>query len=152
MASLGHNKLIQWSVVKTWSNITWYCTLHCRNSGRISIRGRTHKRNPIWGIFREYFGEYWQCYNRTTMYEAGWLIPCLTQQYWPGLCLTLISAWISNYVHYKMWDEMTYPFPNFNGCTVEVWEWINNFISHFSVHVITYPCLVLKLEHSYRSR
>ena len=23
-------------------------------------------------------------------------------------------AWISNYIHYKVWDEITYPFPNFN--------------------------------------
>ena len=22
-----------------------------------------------------------------------------------------------------MWDEINYPFPNFNGYTVEVWEW-----------------------------
>ena len=35
-------------------------------------------------------------------------------------CLTLITAWISNYIHYKVWDEITYPFLNFNGCTVEV--------------------------------
>ena len=41
-----------------------------------------------------------------------------------------------------MWDEITYPFPNFNGCTVEVWEWINNFIPHFIMDVITYPCWV----------
>ena len=34
--------------------------------------------------------------------------------------LTLIPAWISNYIHYKVWDELTYPFLNFNGCTVEV--------------------------------
>ena len=34
--------------------------------------------------------------------------------------LTLISAWISKYTHYKMWDEITYPFLNFNGATVEV--------------------------------
>ena len=34
--------------------------------------------------------------------------------------LTLIPAWISNYIHYKVWDEITYPFLNFNGCTVEV--------------------------------
>ena len=53
--------------------------------------------------------------------------------------LTLIPAWISNYMHYKMWDEITYPFPNFNGATVEVWEWISNFIPHFTGHVITYP-------------
>ena len=34
--------------------------------------------------------------------------------------LTLIPAWISNYVPRKVWDEITYPFLNFNGCTVEV--------------------------------
>ena len=36
--------------------------------------------------------------------------------------LTLIPAWISNYMPSKMWDEITYPFPNFNGCTIGVWE------------------------------
>ena len=40
--------------------------------------------------------------------------------YWHGL--TLIPAWVSNYIHYKVWDETTYPFPNFNGATLEVWE------------------------------
>ena len=35
-----------------------------------------------------------------------------------------------------MWNEITYPFPNY-GCTVEVWEWISNFIPHFTGHVIT---------------
>ena len=34
--------------------------------------------------------------------------------------LTLIPAWISNYTHYNVWDEITYPFLNFNGETVEV--------------------------------
>ena len=38
-----------------------------------------------------------------------------------------------------MWDEITYPFPNFNGATVEVWEWISIFIPHEIGHVITYP-------------
>ena len=38
--------------------------------------------------------------------------------YWYGL--TLILAWISNYIHYKVWDEITNPFLNFNGATVEV--------------------------------
>ena len=45
--------------------------------------------------------------------------------YWHGL--TLIPAWISNHMPSKVWGEITYPFPNFNGCTVEVWEWINHF-------------------------
>ena len=34
--------------------------------------------------------------------------------------LTLIPAWISNYTHYNVWDEITYPFLNFNDATVEV--------------------------------
>ena len=40
----------------------------------------------------------------------------------------------------KVWDEITYPFPNFNGATVEVWEWINDVISHSMIDVITYLC------------
>ena len=43
----------------------------------------------------------------------------------------LNPVWMSNYIQYKMWDKITYPFPNFNGATVEVWEWISNFILHF---------------------
>ena len=45
--------------------------------------------------------------------------------------LTLIPAWISNYINYNAWDE-TY--------TVEVREWISNFSAHFPGHVIIYPC------------
>ena len=31
-----------------------------------------------------------------------------------------IPAWIINYTHYNVWDEITYPFLNLNGTTVEV--------------------------------
>ena len=34
--------------------------------------------------------------------------------------LILIPAWISNHMLSKVWDEITYPFLYFNGCTVEV--------------------------------
>ena len=57
------------------------------------------------------------------------------------LGLISIPAWISNYIHYKVWVEITYPFPNFNGWTVEVWEWISNFSPHFTRHVITFTWL-----------
>ena len=67
---------------------------------------------------------------------------------------TLIPTWISNHRPSKVWDEITNPFPNFNGatdeitypfptfncCTVEVWEWISNFIPQFTMDVITFPC------------
>ena len=41
----------------------------------------------------------------------------------------------------KVWHEIAYLFPRFNGCTVEVCEWIHDFAPHFTtVDVITYSC------------
>ena len=40
----------------------------------------------------------------------------------------------------KGWDEITYPFLNFNGATVEVWEWMIYFLVHIIVDVITSLC------------
>ena len=45
---------------------------------------------------------------------------------------------IGSYIRYNVWAEITYPFPNFNGCTVEVWERMSNFIPHFTAHVIIF--------------
>ena len=59
------------------------------------------------------------------------------------LLLTLFQsnpACISSHTHYTVYDEITYSFPNFNGCTVDVWEWMSNFVSHFTGCVITDPC------------
>ena len=39
-----------------------------------------------------------------------------------------------------MRDEFTHPFTNVSGTAVEVWQWIRNSITHFTWHVITYPC------------
>ena len=84
-----------------------------------------------WGIMIQFY--------QGNDYIFKWLY--LDQKFWTFRWdgLTLIPAWISNYIHYKVWGEITYPFPNFNGATVEVWEWISNFIPHFSGHVISYP-------------
>ena len=49
-----------------------------------------------------------------------------------------------------MWDEITYLSPYFNGATVEVWEWISNFIQHanFTQHACDYLSMLgLKLIH-----
>ena len=48
--------------------------------------------------------------------------------------ITLIPVGISNYICYKVLDEITYSVTNFNDRAVEVWEWISNFISHLTVH------------------
>ena len=60
----------------------------------------------------------------------------------------LLLTWInfdlnSNYIHYKVWERITYPFPNFNVMTTEAWEWINNFmifIPQFTGYGISHPC------------
>ena len=78
--------------------------------------------------------------------------PCLIKvRLW--LILTFIAAWTSNHMPSKVWNEITYPFPNFHGCTIEVWEWIRNFIPHFIMIAIIYrTCwhkVYLRLGHGY---
>ena len=54
---------------------------------------------------------------------------------------TFIPALINNQIFWRVWNEITYLFPNFNGCIADVWEWISNLISQFIIYVITlYPC------------
>ena len=52
----------------------------------------------------------------------------------------MYPAWRCNHICSKVWYETTYSFLNFNGCTVEVWEWISNFMPHFMMRVVTYTC------------
>ena len=66
---------------------------------------------------------------------------CHQQLMLTEICLTCIN----NYMPSKVWDQITYPFPNINGCTVEVWEWINNFIPRIIMKVINSSMLGLKL-------
>ena len=43
---------------------------------------------------------------------------------WHGWAIVLnsvIPARICNHTHYKVWKEITFPFPNFNGAAVYVW-------------------------------
>ena len=47
----------------------------------------------------------------------------------------------------KLWNEITYPFSNFSGCTIDIWEWKSNFIPHFTLYRCNYlPLLGLKLH------
>ena len=51
---------------------------------------------------------------------------------WPFLLIRINlnpRAQISNYIHYKVWNWITNPFPNFN---VKFWEWISKFIPHYT--------------------
>ena len=75
------------------------------------------------------------CWPHGLCYLGG-LFPNWSPFYWYGC--TLIPSWISNYIHYNVWDEITHPFSDFKGAAIEVWEWRSNFIQHFTEHVITY--------------
>ena len=55
-------------------------------------------------------------------------------------------AWINNYIHYKVWDEITYLVPNSNGCThwslrMDRWlhpmlYWASNYLSMLGFKLI----------------
>ena len=63
-------------------------------------------------------------------------------------------ALVKNHMPGKVLHEITYPFPNFNGYTIEVYEWISNSILRFKMEVITYPLSKLshvsKMRHRYQ--
>ena len=52
-----------------------------------------------------------------------------------------VNIWTRNYIHNKVLDVITNPFPKFNGAVVEVWEWISNLIPRFIEHTTCYTCL-----------
>ena len=57
-----------------------------------------------------------------------------------GTILTSIPAWLSIHMLSNMCDEITYTSLHFNGETIEVWEWISNFIIHCILDVIVPGC------------
>ena len=61
--------------------------------------------------------------------------------------LLICMAWISTYIHYKVWDEIAYSFPNINDCTVEDCKLISNFIPHIPGQCDYLSMLGLKFSH-----
>ena len=41
-----------------------------------------------------------------------------------------------------MWDEITYPFPYANSCTIEVWEWLS-----ISFHI--FYCMIYIMQEDF---
>ena len=84
---------------------------------------------------------------------GGWMNDWVNNREQQGpFYLALIPTWMSCYIHYKLWDEITYPFLNINGCTVEVREWIlSHFIPHFTMAVIKLYHSGLKSNHVSKS-
>ena len=90
----------------------------------------------VWGIHVPLIDAF-ELYARSPQYLfISKKTPALGPFYWHGL--TLITAWISNHMLSNLWDEITFPFSNFNGATVDVLKWISNFSPHFIMVMIIY--------------
>ena len=70
------------------------------------------------------------CPNASQLLLVKWSPPWMVNYYpldylkvyiWISI---LIPTWISNHMPSKVWDDITYPFSNFNSCTIAVWEWL----------------------------
>ena len=88
---------------------------------------------PLYSMF------YWPVYAREEYLQSAQITQGSVSfpDHWHGSILVLV--WISNHGPSKVWDEMP-SVTNFNGCTVEVWDRISEFISYFIMVIITYPC------------
>ena len=42
-----------------------------------------------------------------------------------------------HHMHIKVWDEIFHSYSNFNGSTIEVWEWSRDVIPHFIMEAVT---------------
>ena len=94
---------IQSSAVVTLSNMTWYCTHHCRNWGRISITGWTHKRHPI-------------------AHHNRWAIGCLMWIFWRNLTMLKWHITVCMMINlFSEWDKCHgVKFPRYIGRTVSL--------------------------------
>ena len=114
--------------------VTWFCYQMITKPGNKTA-------TPPWPDPYIYFGSpklEWFNWTQTTPYIAekiNKIIKCTASNY-----IISIPAWISYHRVSKVWNEIIYPFPNFNGATTEVCEWISNVIPHFIMDVNTYPC------------
>ena len=64
--------------------------------------------------------------QNTSGYALGVLTPKASPSGWGfsqaqhPMIKTYIPAWITNCIHFEVWDQIFYTFPNFNGATIEV--------------------------------
>ena len=105
-----------WSSVK--STLAACCVGKCElnNNGKDGMNWISMK---LLKVISWYFLRYeWEMPSLSLFDRVQFLIHQRPPFYQYGLTLT--PAWLSNYIHYNVWYEITYPFLNLNGATVEV--------------------------------
>ena len=86
----------------------------------------------IWGVRCEYLEQKSPCYIE--MWLCATVHRCFVYNWFSffvgvgGGHITIdyffYHSWVPFYIHYKVWDEITYPFLNFNGATTyPCWDW-----------------------------
>ena len=103
------------------------CCQYATEFNRLKDMCKMDSARPQFSCFNlsSIFWERERCdhFNSTITYAFAVVIklePLRTPFYKHGL--SLIRAWISNRTHHKMWDDISYPFPNFDGATMELLE------------------------------
>ena len=106
----------------------------------------------VWLLYLHNTNAFRRIYMKWCMIMHPWLQGLHASRQWPedgsmkaitcvgfqGCVLTFIPASIGNNMPRKVSDEIIYPFPNFNGVVVEIWEC--NIFPHFIMDVISHPC------------
>ena len=102
-----------------------------KGNDRSQMTEVTHLFAPIWTTLpRPPCGTPLTKRSHTIIYGTQKLPMCLK---WP-------CVWVHGCVCAYVCTTLRYYLLNFNGWTVEVWEWISNFTPHFIMDVIGYPC------------
>ena len=126
-----HNRILNISLLLAWNSfwISSWVTSHWRYAPMMSpwIKPGRYESN-------------WSEWNCPWKQQVGYLRPNSLDELYlyrreNPHGLPLILPWISNHMSYKVCDEITYPFPNYNCAIVEVWECISKFIAHFTGHM-----------------
>ena len=106
-----------------------HLTVQLRNHSftvHIHIAGKAHTMD---NYYIKYIAIVCNCYDSAKSERSGTTFRIL------------IDLNPSMYIRYEVFDENSYPFPNFNNANIEVWQWICNFMAPFLGHGVTYRCL-----------
>ena len=132
----------QWIPLTKASDAELWCLSNC-----LSKRGRRRwfetPSRPLWRHYKaiNIRKSLSQLATSSHWRELMEIKMCFMPRQNKSVIISAIPAWVSNYIDYEVWGEITYPFLNVNGAAVEVWEWLSNFFPHFTGRVIPYPFL-----------
>ena len=106
------NKAKEWSVAKQQFQV--YYSLWAQVNEKISIQlicnDHEFQDNVITSLNKTENNTFWLTQYVQVLYHLH-MKPCME----PNMQGPLLLIWISNYIHCKVWDDMTYAFPNLNG-------------------------------------